>query len=672
MASPLQQASARRKVYYFGLIIVLFTVTLVWRNERFGDNLGLAAQTIEARAKALELREVDQGETELSGATVRLMLTGSRGLATCVLWVSAMEHQKKHEWDKLQLVVDALTTLQPHFLTPWLFQSWNLAYNVSVEAHSPTDVYYFIAQGIQLLAEGERVNRSNPDMRYSIAFYYQNKFGVHDQVDTMRSIMAISCMDPGKEHNRVESFYDPQTGEITDLEVFEQFCKENPQFIRRVRESKFFTTDSDRGLRLNSPSEVAEFVYGCRKIPSRYDPETGVLLDRLEQFPVLPPAFAPPFPDIEEPTENQELSDAFDGYLAARAWFQYSLLPLPKPSGEPEARPEASELKPGERIPRQPMLIIFRQGAPRAQSYHAERLEREGWFGPEGWQIDRDSSGPDRWFPGETVTIGEGTDWAQIAWERAYQMWSSHGESNGLNLTPEEEARYARAAQVLVDRGIARMEDITPEIRPYQRDDPQLVQAFEAHRRLMWYRQNRQTTNFPFFLASSEAEQDPGIIEARSLFFQAERHRQRGEISSAVRVYQAAVERWKQAILPQYEPFYRTQTVQEEALERDLRFIPLLGLQEKFTESQVVALALSSPLAGGSPFPPLGPMQVLGEVRAEEIPNEFPEGLMEGTAPDGKPWIDENVQAVVKNRLGIGVEEEIDPEAMQPAPLPGS
>ena len=39
-------------------------------------------------------------------------------------------------------------------------------------------MYFYIARGIELLAEGERRNQRSPDMRYQIAFYYQNKFGV--------------------------------------------------------------------------------------------------------------------------------------------------------------------------------------------------------------------------------------------------------------------------------------------------------------------------------------------------------------------------------------------------------------------------------------------------------------------------------------------------------------
>ena len=49
-----------------------------------------------------------------------------------------------------QVLVRALTKLQPHFITPWLFQSWNLSYNVAVEADRLRDKYFYVTRGIEL------------------------------------------------------------------------------------------------------------------------------------------------------------------------------------------------------------------------------------------------------------------------------------------------------------------------------------------------------------------------------------------------------------------------------------------------------------------------------------------------------------------------------------------
>jgi hypothetical protein len=164
MASPYQQQALQRKLIYAALILALFTAAWGWRHY-----------VVDAQASELAIREQSHGEVELTGAVVRLGLTGSRGFVTCALWWLAMEKQKKNQWNELEVVIGSLTKLQPHFIKPWLFQSWNLAYNVSVEADRVSDRYFFITRGINLLAKGERQNQNYPDMRWYIGFYGQHK-----------------------------------------------------------------------------------------------------------------------------------------------------------------------------------------------------------------------------------------------------------------------------------------------------------------------------------------------------------------------------------------------------------------------------------------------------------------------------------------------------------------
>src|ERR1700704_6437699 len=133
MASPFQQQARLRKFIYLGLIVALFTTSFIWRHY-----------VVEKLANRLAIREESRGEVDLSGSVVRLTLTGSRGLATCVLWNNAIDKQKKNQWNELELVVRSLTKLQPHFITPWLFQSWNLAYNVSVESDRVADKFFYV------------------------------------------------------------------------------------------------------------------------------------------------------------------------------------------------------------------------------------------------------------------------------------------------------------------------------------------------------------------------------------------------------------------------------------------------------------------------------------------------------------------------------------------------
>src|SRR5262249_37971576 len=133
--------------------------------------------------------------------------------AVTLLWYDAMDKQKRNEWNELELVVKSITQLQPYFVTPWLYQSWNISFNVAVECDKPRDKYYYISEGIKLLAEGERRNSGtekpgaavnpnrpkfpgNPEMRHYIGFFYQLKIGQSDERLTMRTLLEMSCIDP--------------------------------------------------------------------------------------------------------------------------------------------------------------------------------------------------------------------------------------------------------------------------------------------------------------------------------------------------------------------------------------------------------------------------------------------------------------------------------------------
>src|SRR4051812_8288623 len=95
MANVYQQAAKRRKLIYLGNIVGLLVLSLLVRGTFFRldkksadevKDAGLVALTMDGRAKVHELTELQQGETELGGAAVQLLLTGSRGLAVCALW----------------------------------------------------------------------------------------------------------------------------------------------------------------------------------------------------------------------------------------------------------------------------------------------------------------------------------------------------------------------------------------------------------------------------------------------------------------------------------------------------------------------------------------------------------------------------------------------------------
>ena len=136
-----------------------------------------------------ELGEATIGQIDTGSFMLKLaLLGGARGVAANVLWTRAIDLQKMHEWDKLDQTVNLITKLQPHFLSIWTFQSWNLAYNVSVEWDDPADKYEWIKRGIQFVRQGVEKNRRSPDLLWDTAWTYYHKLGFSDESVILRKL----------------------------------------------------------------------------------------------------------------------------------------------------------------------------------------------------------------------------------------------------------------------------------------------------------------------------------------------------------------------------------------------------------------------------------------------------------------------------------------------------
>jgi hypothetical protein len=430
---------------------------------------------------------------------------------------------------------------------------------VSVENDKLGDMYFYIARGIELLAEGDRLNTKvdrrpgkegrklgSPDIRYQIGFYYQNKFSVSDKVQTLRSLMQLSCIPPGE---RRPSSLNNSRGEI-DAEAFRQFCERHPQLVRRLRYK----------INCAHPEDVRQFLADNDKIPTLYKNDLE-LAEPHEQFPALPPQMG------DWPLEyypGRPADDTFDAFHAARAWFLYALTVVPPPTKEFPPTPENPEgygrpipwAAPdyydrfSYRMPRSPALILFRQQGPRAQSYLAERLAKEGWF-------DETSS----WNPGEDPSSGGGSPWpnvplqtltsSKVEWQRASQMWDRHARDNALSLDGPHLQDLQLAAGTKAPSGFP--PDLPEDELRAIGWTPKKVQATKA---LLYYMQNRQMTNFVFFEQQAQTEQDQITVDARKKFWEADQAEKRGGITRVDQLYVEANAKWRE-VLRRFPNFHR-------------------------------------------------------------------------------------------------------------------
>jgi len=189
-------ASNFNKKIIYGLIIVgLFGIMFPYTDR------------LAAEKKRRDLGEAAIGQIDTGSFMMKLFLLGGfRGIVADLLWLRAEENKRDHDWDRLKTTVELITKLQPHFLSIWTFQGWNLAYNVSVEWDAPEDKYEWIKQGIKFVQEGVNKNQRSPDLVWDTAWFYYHKLGFADEAIILRRVFRDD------EEEGFKTYFDPESG----------------------------------------------------------------------------------------------------------------------------------------------------------------------------------------------------------------------------------------------------------------------------------------------------------------------------------------------------------------------------------------------------------------------------------------------------------------------------
>lgn len=110
-------------------------------------------------------------------------LGGFRGVISEVLWFRTHRLQEEGRYIELVQLADWITMLDPHAVESWIYNAWNMAYNISFMMVRPEDRLRWVQSGISLLRdEGLRFNPRNERLYRELAWIYQNKIG--DDLDS--------------------------------------------------------------------------------------------------------------------------------------------------------------------------------------------------------------------------------------------------------------------------------------------------------------------------------------------------------------------------------------------------------------------------------------------------------------------------------------------------------
>ena len=118
-------------------------------------------------------------------AFTTVALGGFRGLISNFLWMRANDLQQDDKFFEAAQLADWITKLEPTFTQVWVFQGWNMAYNISVKfkENGPgdySDRWRWVERGIELLRDdGLRYNPNDILIHRELAWFFQHKMGAN-------------------------------------------------------------------------------------------------------------------------------------------------------------------------------------------------------------------------------------------------------------------------------------------------------------------------------------------------------------------------------------------------------------------------------------------------------------------------------------------------------------
>jgi len=253
-----QLISVAVMVVCLGLILAMHPMLREKRLEIQADPLTKAGE-----------RSTEDALRQLSIDFPRLTLGGFRGILAMVLWQNAEEAKNNRQWMELNSMYNVIGKLEPYFVTVYVFNAWNQAYNLSAQWHSVENKYEWVLEGLDHLYQGEQYNPGNPDIILEQAQMYFMKLGTsferisyrqfwRDNIAHQYELQDGLTMKPGAKADEIKAFE-------THRKVRAYILR--PEFNAELREDPANPAKRGYGIRVKGlnaakPEETMDFQYG--------------------------------------------------------------------------------------------------------------------------------------------------------------------------------------------------------------------------------------------------------------------------------------------------------------------------------------------------------------------------------------------------------------------------
>ena len=172
------------------LLLVLLIVLSAWQSRRLAEH---------RRGNMPEAYTGYASDVPPALTFVMAGLGGFRGIVSEILWFRVNRLQEEGRYLELVQLADWLTMLDPHAAEAWVYNAWNLAYNISVMMGRDEDRLRWVENGITLLRDdGLRFNPREARLYRELAWFYQNKVGdTLDSAHLAYKLHLAEAMAPG-------------------------------------------------------------------------------------------------------------------------------------------------------------------------------------------------------------------------------------------------------------------------------------------------------------------------------------------------------------------------------------------------------------------------------------------------------------------------------------------
>jgi len=213
------------------IILLLLAVALLFGSGQVQKSLNRDRDTLGLTHTAV----LENAPPVLAFTTVAL--GGFRGLISNFLWIRANDLQQDDKFFEAAQLADWITKLEPTFTQVWLFQGWNMAYNISVKFKDFPDRWRWVDRGIELLRDdGLRYNPNDVLIHRELAWFFQHKMGANlDDANMYYKQQWAEAMMPffGPDGTNFTELLSPHS---TNAALLRAKYKIDPVFAEKVNE----------------------------------------------------------------------------------------------------------------------------------------------------------------------------------------------------------------------------------------------------------------------------------------------------------------------------------------------------------------------------------------------------------------------------------------------------